>query len=297
MDKSSLLDESSHNDSNANEDDQCKWPDTGILQDFVPVSSSCEIIQQVATNNCIGSLEYSQTETPECAPNRILDEGHDVPSISLATKAMRPNLTFSEKAICDICGAVVIKTSLKRHKRKHGNLFKCSICSSKFSERCALKEHERLHIEPLICDICGKKFLSRKGMRMHTRDHDESHKRNFLCDICNQQFDSKKHLQEHQNAKHYKYTPHMCDFCGKKFYYKSNLQRHLREQCNGETKIKKEVEYRCQECGTVFKHKRSMQEHLKSKHDNTAGFHCNCGKLFKWRRSYNRHRKTCNASL
>ena len=72
---------------------------------------------------------------------------------------------------CHICGKLLGgKTSLRRHIKRHGDDFKCTVCQRFFANAGALQEHMSVHNQQyLICNICGKTVAERSRYRSHLR--------------------------------------------------------------------------------------------------------------------------------
>ena len=72
---------------------------------------------------------------------------------------------------CHICGKLLgTGTSLRRHIKRHGNDFRCTVCKRNFSDSKILHQHMSVHNQQyLVCTVCGKPMTERSRYRSHLR--------------------------------------------------------------------------------------------------------------------------------
>ena len=72
---------------------------------------------------------------------------------------------------CHICGKLLgTGTSLRRHIKRHGDEFRCTVCKRNFSDSKVLHQHMSVHNQQfLICTVCGKPMTERSRYRSHLR--------------------------------------------------------------------------------------------------------------------------------
>jgi hypothetical protein len=115
------------------------------------------------------------------------------------------------KKICDICGKLFHKKSLKKHKtREHlSQKYACEVCgvivsSSHNLVRHFKKVHEQVGKEEQ-CETCGRKFKSLSSLNYHiTRVHSDMVNNRVGCGKCDKLFTTKRHLNRHMRKVHNK---------------------------------------------------------------------------------------------
>ena len=136
-------------------------------------------------------------------------------------------------AICNLCGKVVMKTSLTSHRRLHNTTkFSCNICHKQFVRESQLKTHSRKHTGdlPFSCEIggCNKKFFTKQGCDTHRKICGKEIPK-FTCVECNRGFYTdyklKLHSLVHSGKKDFPCV------CGKLFSRKDNLKAHMKRFC------------------------------------------------------------------
>ena len=72
---------------------------------------------------------------------------------------------------CHICGKLLgTGTSLRRHIKRHGDDFRCTVCKRSFSDSKVLHQHMSVHNQQyLVCTVCGKTMTERSRYRSHLR--------------------------------------------------------------------------------------------------------------------------------
>lgn len=139
-----------------------------------------------------------------------------------------------EKIVCDYCGLVLSKQSLKFHiltyHKKDEKPYICDQCDHT-SVSCAKlhyhrrKMHNTQHFTAIVCDQCGKEFKSLNGYRRHEMIHKGFR---FACPDCGDHFASESARREHIVKHHLKVMRHQCEFCGRKFWQRGNMGKHIK---------------------------------------------------------------------
>ncbi|KAK9885890.1 hypothetical protein WA026_013765 [Henosepilachna vigintioctopunctata] len=114
---------------------------------------------------------------------------------------------LKKKAICEVCGAIVVSLHLKRHMLVH---------------------QEKTH----MCQYCGKGYVQKNTLTDHVKRKHEGQQKNMntLCFICGKLCNDLKHLTTHLNT-HTKeklnVLSHRCEDCGKYFLNAQSLSTHI----------------------------------------------------------------------
>ncbi|GMR32013.1 hypothetical protein PMAYCL1PPCAC_02208, partial [Pristionchus mayeri] len=89
----------------------------------------------------------------------------------------------AEPTACDICGKMMRKDSLYKHRRMHSDEsesrrpFKCDECGGRFTSAKILIEHKRIHLDdieerlPFKCTHCERRFAQLFMLRSHEMSH------------------------------------------------------------------------------------------------------------------------------
>ncbi|KAL3275835.1 hypothetical protein HHI36_020577 [Cryptolaemus montrouzieri] len=114
---------------------------------------------------------------------------------------------LKKKAVCEVCGAVVVSLHLKRHMLVH---------------------QEKTH----VCQYCGKGYVQKNTLTDHVKRKHEGDEKdlNTLCFICGEICSDLKglttHLNTHTDDK-LKGLSHHCEICGKYFLNAQSLSTHV----------------------------------------------------------------------
>ncbi|GAB0091177.1 hypothetical protein DMENIID0001_059900 [Sergentomyia squamirostris] len=202
---------------------------------------------------------------------------------SLEILMQKPSGSLQESTQCEICGKILLKSSLgshlrnrhspekpysckdcgksykskgslKIHKKKHSKRIKsviCDKCGALFFDRKALQDHcRRLHREdsdtPKICPACDKSFRTGNDLKYHQEIVHETLEKKFKCNICCLPFKGIQGLRRHE-ARHQdqEILGFHCSYCDVKFTIETRCKLH-EEQCSGQTK------YQCKFCPEKF---------------------------------------------
>ena len=160
----------------------------------------------------------------------------------------------SEKAICNICGKVLLSKYILsiHHKNMHEIVelkYKCEKCGRMCESKGKLNKHMQTHfIQKTPCTICGKSFsnVERHMKTIHGKDEDKR----IQCQDCGKGFQSQSHLKMHQMSVHLKLRPYSCRY-GCEFRYNDSSNRNSHERkihgkiftTKMEEKLKEKIEY------------------------------------------------------
>ena len=220
-----------------------------------------------------------------------------------------------EKCMCEVCGMVLIKASLKTHmSNMHtnvGTMVECHICGTKLREN-SLKSHiQQIHERRIThtCDMCGKGFRHKKSYDMHMNSHRGI--RPYKCEQCGAQVQTSSALKIHMN-RHMGVKPHRCSVCDRAFTSSSERNTHQKSheeqrpyKCPHCPKTfkrssglschvavhnpKRELKFECKLCGKKFYQAAVLTSHEK-RHAGIKPFACSfCGKAFVMKADCKRH--------
>jgi len=139
-----------------------------------------------------------------------------------------------EFSACEVCGKVVVASSMKRHLDTHFDLkIPCPECGKECKSEGVLKDHLRSHREKekergkTLCTICNKEVLRYREHieTMHTKDEDKK----FQCKHCGKGFNIEYKLKAHEMSVHIKARPFKCRY-GCTFAYNDSSNRNAHER-------------------------------------------------------------------
>ena len=144
------------------------------------------------------------------------------------------------RKLCEVCGKLCMHAAaLKYHNKIYHNppdvlnplSSLCEICG-KVIHKYSLKKHMVIHTDarPFKCDVCQKGFKCKKGLQVHMRIH--TVERPYSCSGCSKTFRSFARVSSHKKICSRlippNHKPFMCDICTKRFKTKLQLRRHMR---------------------------------------------------------------------
>lgn len=222
---------------------------------------------------------------------------------------------------CQQCSAAfnqhfMLKQHIKIHKQMaKAELFVCTYCCRRFSNRRRLSSHERVHRgeKPFECLICHKRFNAKVSLDTHESIHNG--KKPFQCDECKLKFRTKQHLEKHTKIHTKKVGNQMqysrnnramiepipehllglklfeCYLCTERFQFnRSYLKLHFQSKHIGGNV------YECDYCSKKFLQKKNIEQHMRRVHMRTHLFKCNeCEKQFRSDSDLKLHSKQHNS--
>ncbi|XP_061672034.1 zinc finger protein 37-like [Syngnathoides biaculeatus] len=142
----------------------------------------------------------------------------------------------------------------KKH-RKRKEIFKCSICDKRFTQKGHRTRHMKTHTgeKPFSCSVCGKTFGRKENLDFHMRTH--TGEKPFGCSVCGTHFSRKEGMEVHMR-RHTGEKPYRCSICGKTFSVSSSMATHMRIHTG-------EKPFHCLECGESYTHRNSLTLHMR----------------------------------
>lgn len=176
---------------------------------------------------------------------------------------------IQEVTQCEICGKIMLKSSVGSHLRtKHSpdKPFECEKCGRTYKTRGSLKFHQDNHrnrTKSWICEKCGSSFFDGKSLRAHLRRlHGNSSKKHF-CSICGKSFRTNNDMKYHREIVHMTLEKRFkCKICCLPFKGVQGLRRHEAKHRNDEI-----FSYKCSFCEVKFSEELSWKRH----EDNCSG--------------------------
>ncbi|CAH0602062.1 unnamed protein product [Chrysodeixis includens] len=174
---------------------------------------------------------------------------------------------------CDICARKYSNiSSLRLHRLKHDNIFKCRQCPESFRGRATLKEHKKtIHNTNFPCGRCEQVLSSKNSLRRHLKQHTGQ---KYPCDLCSQVFTQKAKIIIHKKRKHCmdkidNVEKTKCTLCGKSF---KNIDLHMKSHKNRQ--------YSCDLCPKAYPENNTLTRHKLQAHFGRS-FDCEiCGKKY-----------------
>ena len=168
------------------------------------------------------------------------------------------------------------------HTAEHKDrLFRCHLCSSKFSDLSQLNLHSYTHLtdeqtrekQVFQCEKCKNKYTSAEALDHHM----ETTPHSYPCDLCDKEFRAERFLRKHLAVAHSK-SLFECEICHKKLKNEHYLKSHLLIHTG-------EMPFECKDCGAKFNRKDKLKRHAQT-HNPSRKFKCpfkdhmNCTKEF-----------------
>jgi len=164
----------------------------------------------------------------------------------------------------------------------------CKVCNAVLSSRRGLENHMNMShpgFSVFVCVKCNKKFSSDVGLILHIDNkHPKSKSKSLHCDEdnCNYSTHSKQLFRAHKSS-HEKNACLKCPVCQKEYLggpkaFRNHMKLHTNEK-----------NYTCQICDKKFVSKSRLTYHKTNVHD-PAKYQCdNCSKLFRSKVNFERH--------
>ncbi|XP_063699381.1 zinc finger protein 271-like [Culicoides brevitarsis] len=114
---------------------------------------------------------------------------------------------------CELCGRLIVSSSLKTHLKLHFKRYCCEFCSHKFRNRCDLVKHIQLNHErpqSYECQHCFKQIRHKTAMEKHL-NFCKGPKSVGPCKHCGETFQSKSDRMYHVQKYHLGYVCKTCD--------------------------------------------------------------------------------------
>ena len=168
-----------------------------------------------------------------------------------------------------------------KYKRKKLYLFKCLMCSLRWTTCKERSNHFKQKHRKLQCEKCKKFFRTPSAFSLHKYIHRDGQ---FECNVCRAYFLFKSQLKHHM-VSHHETREYRClePFCEKVFTHKSDLVKHKHTHSG--------VMYKCSKCEYSNSDERNYNQHLR-KHTDVTPFQCKqCGKCFKYTMQLKHHRE------
>ncbi|CAL4093594.1 unnamed protein product [Meganyctiphanes norvegica] len=138
------------------------------------------------------------------------------------------------KSICNICGKLLLPSSLQYHMKTHSSteIHYCNQCDYQSYTKVNVSKHwRRTHsnFKPVNCQICEKVLKNVDTLSRHMRycHSSTSAEKTYLCAICAKAFKHSKHLTRHQLI-HSGEKPYGCTLCDYRTNQRSNVTIHMK---------------------------------------------------------------------
>lgn len=178
------------------------------------------------------------------------------------TRKFHPSVKIKPFTCKDCNFSTITSESLREHKMRHGDIYKCNHCGYKSYKILQLTKHMSNHpeVQPSTCTDCDFKTLNSYILEIHKKQHssDKSH----FCDLCDFKSRSKSDLTLHLRQ-HVSFSCAECDFSTRKVEtFISHKKNHTLldcSECDFKTvdvaslrqheKTHTKETYACDECG------------------------------------------------
>ena len=144
----------------------------------------------------------------------------------------------TSKKVCEICGALVTTTYIKRHvckskqkERQQAKTYPCTKCKQVFPSESERVKHKRNIDTPChkyfmtFCQLCGKSIALGARMNHMISFHTKPEDKPFKCTTCGKGFNQRNHLKDHINI-HTGEKPYKCLYCPSAFASKGTHAMH-----------------------------------------------------------------------
>ncbi|XP_031780315.1 PR domain zinc finger protein 10 isoform X1 [Nasonia vitripennis] len=157
------------------------------------------------------------------------------------------------------------------------SIYKCEICSKRFSTKLKFQQHCLVHgvkdNESLTCNVCLKTFLNNSSLSRHLKTH-QKERQTLECPVCSEAFGRVLTLKDFAETHLNQYETFTCPHCPKSFTSYALTRKHARAHHF-------DRKHECQFCLKCFPAADKLRMHL-LKHSDRREFQCaNCGKQFK----------------
>lgn len=179
------------------------------------------------------------------------------------------HLEKRKRAVCDICGKVLLTSSgLIKHQKSHRNekSYACAFCQESFVQWAQRQRHEKQHVKSNVyqCNECEVFFPRLESLEEHNQLASCLNQQLFCCD---QLFSKRPQYAEHQLINH----------------------RHTRRR--------RYVEHKCTYCEAVFGTLEDVQDHKKTAHKELCTKKCSKCNREITDVNYDAHFKRCNGRV
>lgn len=209
-------------------------------------------------------------------------------------------------AVCSYCACeFTCKSDLIQHRRMvhrrqsdANESIKCRICNCIFTDKLQRRKHEKDKHYDVVekmykCTMCTLKFsiASAVARHQHQTHYYVKKDRRFECKFCGKWFGWHHNLMAHQQT-HGTARPFRCDSCGANFKTLVLCKRHIRRIHDSDDVCRP---YKCTKCTPhrQFKDYSDLRRHLWTHGGYAKDFKCTeCGKSFYENKLLQRHMRT-----
>ncbi|XP_059622647.1 zinc finger protein 668-like [Phlebotomus argentipes] len=170
---------------------------------------------------------------------------------------------FQEISQCEICGKIMLRSSVGSHLRtKHSSKkpFECEKCGRCYKSRGSLKFHQENHrkrTKSWTCEKCGSSFFDEKSLQAHVRRIHGQYPSLSCCPVCEKSFRTPYDLKYHRETVHPTSEKRFkCQTCCLPFKGLQGLRRHEAKHCEGEV-----LPFECSYCDVKFTSQAPCRRH------------------------------------
>lgn len=208
-----------------------KFINSNNLERHIAIKHSNVVDAEMGSNQDVMQVDDKDVSEQMLVDKEVVEDNMQIDDLNV------DNMDFKDQEIN------AAKIDLLSSKHNRNDKYRCSLCSSSFSQLSHLYSHKKWHLNLIPKPLHKRSVL------------DSSFKKKYNCQLCRRSYSQKiyleNHMRLHENGKIYEMfedpteEKYLCTYCGKQFGSSSQFSVHIKLHVDGK-------KYLCSFCGKLL---------------------------------------------